>query len=101
MASAWSGALVVVATCCAEGEKTDDDAANDGSGAALDESPLLAAGELLLFDYRCLHRGRANLTRDPRPIAYVLFARPGVVDRHNFPEESVYDASPAGTIVVS
>ena len=64
-------------------------------GAALDESPLLAAGELLLFDYRCLHRGRANLTRDARPIAYVLFARPGVVDRHNFPEESVYDASPA------
>ena len=38
---------------------------------------------------------RANLTRDPRPIAYVLFARPGVVDRHNFPEESVFDASPA------
>ena len=75
--------------------KTDDDDANDGSGGALDESPLLAAGELLLFDYRCLHRGRANLTRDPRPIAYVLFARPGVVDRHNFPEESVFDASPA------
>ena len=45
--------------------KTDDDDAHDGSGAALDESPLLAAGELLLFDYRCLHRGRANLTRDP------------------------------------
>ena len=76
-------------------ERGRGDRLADGSGAALDESPLLAAGELLLFDYRCLHRGRANLTRDARPIAYVLFARPGVVDRHNFPEESVYDASPA------
>lgn len=50
-------------------------------------APALRAGELLLFDYRVLHRGRANASGAPRPVAYVLFARPGVRDEHNFAQE--------------
>ena len=50
-------------------------------------APALHAGELLLFDYRVLHRGRANASGAARPVAYVLFARPGVRDDHNFAQE--------------
>ena len=50
-------------------------------------APALHAGELLLFDYRVLHRGRANVSGAARPVAYVLFARPGVRDKHNFAQE--------------
>ncbi len=61
--------------------------------------PLVRAGEVLLFDYRCYHRGRANLGMQPRPIAYLLLARPGVSDSHNFPTESIWDddAAPSDT----
>ena len=57
----------------------------DHGGAA---TPLLRAGEILLFDYRCLHHGRANTSDQPRPVAYVVYAADGVRDRHNFPEET-------------
>ena len=41
---------------------------------------------LLLFDYHCYHRGRANHSPAPRPVAYTAFAlRCGVTDAHNFP----------------
>eukprot|EP00316_Scyphosphaera_apsteinii_P002117 CAMPEP_0119301188 /NCGR_PEP_ID=MMETSP1333-20130426/3003_1 /TAXON_ID=418940 /ORGANISM="Scyphosphaera apsteinii, Strain RCC1455" /LENGTH=288 /DNA_ID=CAMNT_0007303191 /DNA_START=170 /DNA_END=1033 /DNA_ORIENTATION=+ len=54
--------------------------------AAQPISPLLQRGELLLFDYRTMHRGRANMTMQPRPIAYVVYSmRLGIRDSHNFP----------------
>ncbi|KAL1507969.1 hypothetical protein AB1Y20_007573 [Prymnesium parvum] len=52
----------------------------------------LAVGEILLFDYRTYHRGRANRSDEPRPVAYLVYARPGVSDQHNFPAESLLTA---------
>ena len=52
-------------------------------------TPLLRAGEILLFDYRCLHNGAANASVAARPVAYVVYAASGVRDRHNFPEHSL------------
>ena len=47
-------------------------------------------GSLLLFDYRCYHRGRANLSGADRHVGYVVFStRPEVADAHNFPQESL------------
>ena len=40
--------------------------------------PLLAAGEVLLFDWRTWHRGCANRSPADRPVAYVTYARRGV-----------------------
>lgn len=40
--------------------------------------PLLAAGEVLLFDWRTWHRGCANASPADRPVAYVTYARRGV-----------------------
>ncbi len=66
--------------------------------AQLPVAPALRAGELLLFDYRCYHRGLANRSDEPRPVAYVVFAmRPGVADAHNFPRERLVDAAAAAT----
>lgn len=60
-------------------------------------APLLPepASSLLLFDYRCYHRGLANRSMQPRPVAYVAFsARDGVSDAHNFPaDDSLVDAA--------
>lgn len=51
-------------------------------------APSLDPGELLLFDYRLMHRGRANATADPRHVGYVVYAtRPGISDLHNFPQD--------------
>ena len=36
-------------------------------------APLLAAGEVLLFDYRILHHGLANRSEEPRPVGYVVY----------------------------
>lgn len=41
-------------------------------------SPLLAAGEVLLFDWRVWHRGSANLSDEERPVAYITYAAAGV-----------------------
>ena len=40
--------------------------------------PALAAGEVLLFDWRIWHRGLANHSDRDRPVAYVTYARRGV-----------------------
>ena len=50
-------------------------------------APALRAGELLLFDFRVMHRGRANHSAARRPVGYVVFARRGVRDLHNFSAE--------------
>ena len=50
-------------------------------------APLLRAGEVLLFDYRCLHHGLANQSEAMRPVAYIVYAGGGARDRHNFPAD--------------
>jgi len=39
----------------------------------------------MIFDYRLRHRGCANGSALPRPVAYLVYAQPGAVDTHNFP----------------
>lgn len=69
------------------------EAASRETGVAAD----MRKGSILLFDFRTRHRGRAHLHSDaPRPVAYVLFAAPGVADSHNFPQRSVWDGAVAG-----
>ena len=53
-------------------------------------APLLPrpAQDVLLFDYRVYHRGCANRSLLPRPVAYFAFStRNGVSDAHNFPSD--------------
>ena len=53
--------------------------------------PILRAGSALLFDYRVLHRGRANTSEVDRPILVMTFARRTFKDRLNFPSKSIND----------
>ena len=63
------------------------------ASCTLPVAPLLAAGDLLLFNYRTYHRGQANHSEAPRPVAYLVYAREGVSDSHNFPTESLVAAA--------
>ena len=47
-------------------------------------APLLDIGEVLVFDYRCRHRGLANTSPKQRPVAYVTYSIGGARDT-NFP----------------
>jgi len=51
-------------------------------------TPLLAAGGVLLFDYRLIHRGTANNADFKRPVAYFVMAKPWFKDHLNLPEPS-------------
>ena len=54
-------------------------------------APLLQPGDVLLFDYRCLHRGLANEGNARREVAYVVYARDGVRDVQNFPSATTLE----------
>jgi ectoine hydroxylase-related dioxygenase (phytanoyl-CoA dioxygenase family) len=55
-------------------------------------TPALKRGDIVVFDYRILHRGRANqsLTRN-RPILVLTFAKKWFVDVCNFPKRSMHE----------
>ena len=60
-------------------------------------APGCAAGGVLAFDYRVIHRGLPNAGRD-RPVAYLVVAPEddaGLEDALNFPDLRVADARPA------
>ena len=59
--------------------------------AAEEVAPPLARGSVLLYDYRVMHAGGANVSAAPRPLAYVMRARAGLEDTWNFPEKSIWD----------
>ena len=54
-------------------------------------APLLQPGDVLLFDYRCLHRGLANEGNSRREVAYAVYARDGVRDVQNFPSATTLE----------
>ena len=54
-------------------------------------APLLQPGDVLLFDYRCLHRGLANEGDFRREVAYAVYARDGVRDVQNFPSATTLE----------
>ena len=49
-------------------------------------------GDAIVFDYRVMHRGRANKGEAWRPILYETFSRRWFVDDYNFPEISLKQA---------
>lgn len=58
-------------------------------------APLLQRGSVLIFDYRILHRGKANVSSETRPIFVLTFAKAGFKDMLNFPARSIFDSLPA------
>jgi len=60
------------------------------------DAPATPAGGLIIFDYRTIHRGGANVDGPwgrERPVAYVVCATGGARDAHNFPQTVIGDIS--------
>ena len=55
------------------------------------DCPTLEKGSVLMFDYRILHRGKANNSTESRPVLVYTFAKPFYIDNMNFPHKSVMD----------
>lgn len=49
-------------------------------------------GDVILFDYRVIHRGMANEGSRSRPVFYATHTRPWFSDVLNFPEERLIDS---------
>lgn len=51
-------------------------------------TPMLKKGQVLLFDYRTLHKGLGNYNLEgvSRTLAYVVYTRGSITDVHNFPD---------------
>jgi hypothetical protein len=56
-------------------------------------APLLQRGDVLVFDYRLLHRGLANTSQQNRPILVLTVAQAWFKDVLNFPARSLKDQS--------
>jgi len=57
-------------------------------------TPMCAAGDALVFDYRTLHRGRANVTKNAdRPVLVLTFGKSWYKDIYNFPPRSLFKRS--------
>jgi ectoine hydroxylase-related dioxygenase (phytanoyl-CoA dioxygenase family) len=55
-------------------------------------TPEWVVGDALVFDYRVLHRGKANVSSTvDRPILVLTFSKPWYKDICNFPKRSMYD----------
>ena len=62
----------------------------DGEAGTIVKPHGLAAGDLLVYDYRVVHRGPANPGPADRPIFYSVWADPkSAGDHHNFPRRSL------------
>ena len=55
-------------------------------------TPELELGDALCFDYRVLHRGRANRSMDYRAILVITYSQPWYNDVCNFPARSMTDS---------
>jgi ectoine hydroxylase-related dioxygenase (phytanoyl-CoA dioxygenase family) len=56
-------------------------------------APELQVGDVLLFDYRVLHRGKANRPNTNRSILVLTFSKPWYKDICNFPNRSMFEAA--------
>jgi hypothetical protein len=57
----------------------------DGNDAPLESmtATVLTRGDCMMMDYRLLHAGLPNRTGRPRPMLYLVYARPWFFDQHN------------------
>lgn len=51
-------------------------------------------GDVILFDYRVVHRGMANEGTQSRPVLYATHTRPWFSDVNNFPAERLLPDKP-------
>ena len=59
--------------------------------------PLAGArGDIIVFDYRVVHRGMANAAETRRPVLYSTFARPWFRDALNFPPDALFATAGGG-----
>jgi predicted nucleic acid-binding Zn-ribbon protein len=54
-------------------------------------APELKVGDILIFDYRLLHRGKPNLSSSHRPYLVLTFSLPTFHDTYNWPARSLKD----------
>ena len=57
------------------------------AGASPSVSLAGQRGDVILFDYRVVHRGRGNVGESSRPVLYLTYARSWFRDAQNFPDE--------------
>lgn len=75
-----------------DGDDIGNDDDDDGVVQLLPITPMLKKGQILLFDYRTLHRGLGNTNIEgcgsgiSRTLAYVVYTRGSITDVHNFPD---------------
>jgi ectoine hydroxylase-related dioxygenase (phytanoyl-CoA dioxygenase family) len=50
--------------------------------------PVVREGAALLWDYRLVHGGTANRSRQPRPLLYATYCRPWFHDHRNFHQQA-------------
>ena len=55
-----------------------------------------AVGDIIVFDYRVVHRGMANAATAARPVLYSTFSRPWFRDALNFPDDALFGAKGGG-----
>ena len=53
--------------------------------------PELSVGDILIFDYRLLHRGKPNRSKSHRPVLVFTFSEPSFTDVYNWPKRSLKD----------
>ena len=53
-------------------------------------------GDIIVFDYRVVHRGMANAASAARPVLYSTFSRPWFRDALNFPDDALFGAKGGG-----
>lgn len=59
----------------------------DDTGEAID--PVVPVGSCMLWDFRLVHRGTANISAVPRPMVYCTYARPWYRDPVNFKKKKM------------
>ena len=55
-------------------------------------APTMKLGDILVFDYRILHRGKPNLSKIHRPMLVFAISHPWFQDVKNWPKRSIYDS---------
>lgn len=57
-------------------------------------APTLKLGDVLIFDYRTLHRGKANISKRNRPLLMLTLSKPWFEDGVNYPSNSLLEQGP-------
>eukprot|EP00049_Salpingoeca_infusionum_P007968 m.128580 g.128580 ORF g.128580 m.128580 type:complete len:122 (-) comp13873_c1_seq4:1820-2185(-) len=65
-------------------------ALQDGSAEVAVAQFDIHGGDVIMFDYRTVHRGVANTSQKSRPLLYQVYSKSWFADVVNFGEESLF-----------